>query len=99
MSNMRYVVVIETDDGKKDYKVFEKSGDAVGRYDAARARMARQEPVRIGGEEANILSCQIFRAKTDNIREAKMMVESGNAEPFKPAAFYRPTDGPKLEDL
>ena len=77
-------------DGKIDYKVFEQSGNAVRRFDAAWASMARQEPVKIGGEEANVL-LPIFRARTDDAREAKMMVESGNAESFRLHSIERQT--------
>jgi hypothetical protein len=58
---MLYVVVIEKEDAKKDYKVYTKSADAIRRHRTASYHMASSEPARIGGEEMCIVSCSMFR--------------------------------------
>jgi hypothetical protein len=52
------------------------------------------------GDEAHVISCGIFKAKTDNPGEAMRLVNDGKAEVFKPQSFYRDRLGaPSLDDL
>jgi hypothetical protein len=81
---MLYVVVIEREDAKKDYKVYAKSADAIRRHRTASYHVASSEPARIGGEEMCIVSCSMFRAATNDVREAIRLVNSGSAEQVVP---------------
>jgi hypothetical protein len=96
---MRYVVVIETDDGETDYKVFSSSSDAIQRHDKASTVMAVGEPVSVSGrEEAQVVNCAMYKAPTDDAREAIRLVKGGLAEPLIPEEFLTER-GPSLDDL
>jgi hypothetical protein len=96
-----YVVVIELEGGEKDYKVFGNSGDAIRRHDTAWRHMSLREPVSVSGrEEAVILSCGMFRAESQDVREAVAIVKSGLAKVLEPEEFYADRDGvPTIDQL
>jgi hypothetical protein len=97
---MLYVVVIEKEDAKKDYKVYTKSADAIRRHRTASYHVASSEPARIGGEEMRVVSCSMFRAATNDVREAIRLVNSGSAEPLVPEERYAEKPGrASLDDL
>lgn len=96
---MRYVVVIEKDDGTRDYKVFSKSADAIRRHDTALHYVNSGNPVSVSGQDETCLTaCSMFKAATDDAREAVRLVTAGSAEPLVPKQFYADT-GPAIEDL
>jgi hypothetical protein len=89
-----YVVVIETEDGKKDHKVFRSSGDAVKRYHNAVSAQISANPVRIGlAEPTVIVSCDLYKTDTRELREAVQLVKDGRADKFKPFGV------PSIDDL
>ena len=91
---MYYVVVIETENGKKDYKAFTSSGDAVKRYHDAVAAQASGNPVRIGSSEPTVIvSCDLYKADTSDLREAVQLVKNGRAAKLKPFGV------PTIDDL
>ena len=93
---MRYVVVIEKDDGTRDYKVFSKSADAIRRHDTALHYVNSGNPVSVSGQDETCRS--MFKAATDDAREAVRLVTAGSARPLDPKQFYADT-GPAIEDL
>jgi hypothetical protein len=86
-----YVVVIETEDGSPDYKVFSNSADAVKRYNIAVA--ASGNPARVAGKLTTVISCGLFKANAPNVRDAIQLVKDGRGEPFKPFGV------PTIDDL
>jgi hypothetical protein len=96
---MHYVVVINTDDGETDYKAYTSSADAIARHTSASNWMRSGEPVSVNKrEESRVVSCTMFKAQTDNAREAVELVKAGRAEPLLPQSFLAER-GSSLEDL
>jgi hypothetical protein len=96
---MRYVVVIEKDDGTKDYKVFSKSADAIRRHDTASYYVNSGDPISVSGQDETCLAaCSMFKVATDDAREAVRLVVAGSAEPLVPKEFYADR-GPTLDEL
>ena len=95
---MAYVVVIEFDNGKTDYKVFEKSSDAVGRYEKACQIVGFE--IRVKDDYAIIRDCKMFKVMTSDAREAVKLVKEGAAEPFEKQYSKRELEALKvLDDL
>jgi hypothetical protein len=98
---MTYVVVIERDDGTKDFKSFTQSADAIKRHSTACRYVHSREPISVSGkDETIIVSCQMFRANTQDAREAVNLVKEGKAEILHPEVHYRQReDAPSIDDL
>ena len=75
-----YVVVIEFDNGEVDYKAFEKSSDAVKRYDIAYQSVGSE--VRKNDDKI-VRDCKMFKVITSDARAAVNLVKEGVAEPFE----------------
>jgi Na+-transporting NADH:ubiquinone oxidoreductase subunit NqrF len=86
-----YVVAIQLDDDTTDYKVFEKSTDAIARFD----RYHLGQTVRKRDKsEVEILSMSMYKAKTADVREAVRLVKAGEAE-----RFYKPLSPEEEADI
>jgi hypothetical protein len=79
---MYFVVAIDLDTEKTDYKVFEKYEDALKRFNAAWVRSFDGKPVtsRTSGEEAWIEAARLYRADAQSPEGAKEIVENGKGE-------------------
>ena len=73
---MRYVVVLDTDEGTTDYKVFAAEQDARKRFEDGRWVVLADREIK----GLKILRARLFLTKTDDAREAKALVLSERAE-------------------
>jgi hypothetical protein len=83
-ARMIYAVLIEKEDGTKDFKAFANSADAIKRRDTAQQYILFREPAKINGEEIYLVSCHAFKVETDDVREAQRLVLSGEAQRLEP---------------
>jgi len=85
-----YVVEIELDDGTTDYKVFQRSADAIARFDRFYSAQTVRKRDRT---KVEIISMKMYKADTVDVREAVRLVKNGKAE-----RFYKPSS-PGVDDL
>ena len=79
-----YVVIIDFDNGGKDYKVFSKSDDAIARHERIVACKLSEQSVKIdSGEFVDIADCNMFRIDATNAREAVHLVKAGKGVRFE----------------